>query len=57
MNLTPYVSPAATGPACWKDGCPKGHVTTIRRHQKGGYYCHTCGQHHEGDPIPRGGSE
>jgi ribosomal protein L37AE/L43A len=54
--MIPQVPPADTGPATWKDGCPDGHVTTTRRHRKGGYYCDTCGQHYEGDPIPRGGS-
>jgi hypothetical protein len=55
--MNPHAPPAAIGPATWKDGCPHGHVNIFTRHRKGGYYCDTCGQHYEGDPIPRGGSE
>jgi|GEM_PF-4508681 len=48
------VPPAQCGPESWKTGCPEGHVATVPRVEKGGYYCDTCKQHYEGDPIPRG---
>jgi ribosomal protein L37AE/L43A len=51
------VPPAQRGPESWKTGCPEGHVSTVPRVEKGGYYCDSCKQHYEGEPISRVGGE
>ena len=36
----------------WRFACPEGHVSITFR-QSGGYYCNTCRDRYDGEPIDK----